>query len=502
MNSGFDLDEFNNSALNIQKSPIHQDDLVKHIEICKRHGLIIEAHRAWRTWCAQNPTNSWGWANAALSAYNAYFFEEAVFCASELLELHSGKIENDLFALSIMMQTGIFVSNMDQTRLNSICRDYSEILSQNPKLKQIPAFPIRKINSTHHKVKIGYSWNYFGRELEFCFPFHHNRDRFEVIAICPGAAPCPPDKIGVDRFLEHPVDDLDGAVRTIRASEIDVFIDLNARGVEIYSDMIVDARVAPVQALYGNFFSSVFSPSIDALIGDRAILEIIEQHEHTEFLIPLPETFMPIRNISHANQSPKPQIPPRRSKYRIGTTGNLLKLSPHFLELTSNILRAIPASTFLCGSFSTRDNIEYFKYFMKERGIGDDRLELFLHANIDYHSMIKEIDLAIDSLPANGHLSTYEFLSLGTPVWSLRGPRVNQRYGQMLMGHIGMSQWVFDSPEELIGDLVKNIRVKTPEDSARLAQRVADSGLDDPARATRLFEAAIETLLARETAAE
>lgn len=402
-----------------------------------------------------------------------------------------------LFALSQILKSATFASNLDQERITSTSALYTQYLRRDPSLKQIPAFLQRKPITQEGKRRIGYFWNFFKNGAEFCFPFHHDRERYDVVAITPGAAPCAVEKLGVDSFIEYPTDDLFGAVRTIRAGEIDVFIDLNGRGGNNYSDLIVEARVAPFQTIFGNFFCSTFSPSIDALVGDRAILEIIAAHRHTERLTPLAEACMFVRNPFNPSHHSPSKILPRKYKYRLGTTGNHLKLSPVFITFMSRIMKQIPDSSFLYASLPYTEKGEYLRFLFRNEGIPDDRIELFSPNEIDYCSGINALDVAIDPIPYNGHLSTYEFLAQGTPVWSVRGPRMTERYGHMLIGHVGMTDWVFESQEELIATLSKNIQVKTPDAAALLRQRVAASALGDPARATRLLEDAIETSISQ-----
>lgn len=486
---------FQSSFSKIATSEIQYDDLIRHVEFCRQIGRPFEAYRAWRLWCLQNPSDASGWANAAVAATNAGFRDEAVFCAVELFQLRSEYPDLELKALSLILSSATFASNLDQAKITLVSELYTNLLRQDRGLTQIPTFAPRAALPAKRRRRIGYFWDSFAKGSEFCFPFHHDRDRFEVIAVAPEPAPCPAEKIGVDRFVVYPEDDLFGAVRTIRTADIDVLVDLNGRGLSNYADLILEARVSPHQAIFGNFFCSVFSPSIDALIGDRAILEIIAQHKHSERLIPSSETFMSVRNPYLTPHHDKPVTSPRKYKYRIGSTGNHLKLSPTYMNLLVDILIAIPDSSFFYSYVPSQDHINYIKSIFANRGVDPDRVELFLQSEMDYYSALNEIDLAIDSIPYNGHLSTYELLAHGTPLWSLRGPRMTQRYGHMLIGHVGLPHQVFDRQEDLIADLVKNIKVKTPEASARLARRVADSGLGDPVRATRLFEASIEALI-------
>lgn len=479
------------------RSVIGQEELLKQVNYCLGIGRPFEAYRAWRLWCGQYPAESFGWRNAAASAANAGFHEEAIVCALELFKIASDDHESMLFALPMALISSSFASSLDQANITLVSELYTKRLREDPRLRQIQAFSERGRAADKPKRRIGYFWNHFNYGSQFCFPFHHDRDRFEILAVAPSSRPCPPERIGVDRCIEYPDDDLLGAVREIRAADLDILIDLNGRGDSSYADLILEARVAPLQAIYGNFHASTFSPSIDALIGDRAILKLLAAHRHSERLIPLAEACMTVRNQFTHRHNDKINIPPRPYKYRIGSPGNHLKFSSQFFKLIANTLKSIEDSSFFYCHYGNDEYSEYIKYVLLQENIPLDRLEIFSQSRIDYYSMINEMDVALDSLPYNGHLSTYEHLAQGTPIWSLSGPRMTQRYGEMLIGHVGMSEWVFESQEELIASLAKNIQVKTPEAAERLRQRVSDSGLGDPARATRLMEDAIEALFSQ-----
>jgi predicted O-linked N-acetylglucosamine transferase (SPINDLY family) len=479
------------------RSVIGHDEVVRQVNYCLEIGRPFEAYRTWRLWCGQYPAEPYGWLNAGATAANAGFHEEAIICALELFKIAPDDRQIMLRALSMSLISSTFASCLDQANITKVSNSYTKRLREDPQLRQIPDFSESGPAAGKRKRRIGYFWNYFDIGAEFCFPFHHNRDRFEVLAVTPSSKSFPAERLGVDRCIEYPDDDLLGAVRAIRAADLDILIDLNGRGDSNYADLILEARAASLQAIYGNFHASTLSPSIDALIGDRAILQIIAAHKHSERLIPLSEACMSVRNPHSGGHHERFNIPARPYRYRIGTPGNHLKLSPQFFKLIANILKKIEDSSFFYCHYSTDEISEYIRYSLFKENIPMDRIEIFSQYEIDYYSMINEIDVAIDSLPYNGHLSTYEHLSQGTPVWSLSGPRMTQRYGHMLIGHVGMSEWVFESQEELIASLAKNIQVKTPEAAARLRQRVSDSSLGDPARATRLMEDAIETLISQ-----
>jgi predicted O-linked N-acetylglucosamine transferase (SPINDLY family) len=476
------------------EQPLRFERLSEHFALCNRLGLKYEVYRGWRIWCAQNPSNQSAWMNAAIAAWNARLAGEALYCASQLLAFDPVDPDYEQEALRIMASACPFSSAYDQAGMSTINRRYAAIVSAQADDLGLTPLPARR--PTGERVRLGYLWSFFGVGTEFCFPFQHDRDRFEIIAVMPETATCTSGKIGVDQLLRFPANDTATANAVIRAAELDILVVLDGRGGSMEIDRLVETRLAPTQAYFGNFFASTFSPAVDALLGDRALIDTLRQGPSSETLIPIAEPIMPVRNPFFAAHDGTDRMPPRPRRFRLGTTGNTLKLSSDFMDLMAMILRRIPDASFYYGTFHSHEDCESARQQLQARGAPPESLELYPWVYGDYTSMINSIDLAIDAIPYNGHLSSYEFLSLGTPVWSLRGPRLTQRYGEMILGAVGERERLFDDAETLIATLVRDIRLNSAAERLALKKRVAASGLGDPVRATRLFEAALNELLA------
>jgi predicted O-linked N-acetylglucosamine transferase (SPINDLY family) len=103
-----------------------------------------------------------------------------------------------------------------------------------------------------------------------------------------------------------------------------------------------------------------------------------------------------------------------------------------------------------------------------------------------------EIDLALDTFPYNGGLTTCEALWMGVPVVSLRGGVHAARVGASLLSAAGMPELVAESPEQYV-----RIAAGLAADVQRLAEKRAamrdalrgSALLDGPAHAGRYFDA-------------
>lgn len=489
-----------NASLEVlfSEQPLRFEQLNEHIQLCNRLGLMIEAYRAWRFWCTQSPNDSFAWANACIAAWNARLAGEAIFCASQTLSISPLDPGYEQIALLIMTGASAFSNAFDQSGIVGLNRRYSSVIAfEAGKLGVAPHSDGAKgiLTSSTGQLRVGYLWSFFGVGTEFCFPFHHDRNRFHVIAVMPDSRVCAKELIGVDEILAFPLDDIVTANAIIRAAKIDILVVLDGRGGSTAIDILIETRLSPVQTYFGNVFASTFSPAVDALIGDRVLIDELKKGQGNEHLIAVAEAMMFVRNPFFIPQNSTEILPPRPQKYRIGTTGNTLKLSSDFMDLIAKILIRIPDSSFFYGTFYGREDCELARQQLQSRGVSPDQLELYPRSQSDYAAMIKSIDAAIDSIPFNGHLSTYEFLSQGTPVWSLRGPRLTHRYGEMILGAAGLGDYVFDSADALVEALAVRIEVTSEESRRAIKEKLAESQMGDPLRATRLMEAALETTL-------
>ena len=335
-------------------------------------------------------------------------------------------------------------------------------------------------------VRIGYFWDFLGFGINCDFPALHDRNLYHVIGVTPARPERDLTDLGFDELIVYD---------PIRSAEIDLLIDLNGRGVNPVSDMIIEARVAGRQTMYANFFSSTQSTSIDSLIGDRILLDVLDPATTHEALVAIEEPIMAWRKASWTYGGPKSPVPARPRRYRIGTSGNAYKLSDIFLDLLARFLVRNPDCSFFYHSCASAHYKSDLEARLVSRGVNVEQLELFIMGQIDYTNGICAMDAAIDAFPCNGHLSTVEYLSHGTPIWTLRGDRLTQRYGAMILGHIGLDENVFTDGACLIDDLSRRLAVKAPASAAALAARVEASRIADPRRATHLFEMAIETCL-------
>ncbi len=488
--------ELDASFKQVLANGLHGVAFENHLALCAALGRPIEAYRTLRLRCdapGADPDDWFDWFNATSAAFNAALVDEVLSCGARVdraMEVPADILVANAGMVALFQS---FHGASDQGQLEASQRRYAERLRAHPALSAVEPFQPRRARSPNEPARIGYLWDFFGGGVEFCLPKHHDRRQCQVIGIGTMIPGVTAEEMGFDQFVGHDGRGLAQSVAAARALDLDLLIDLNGRGGSWRSDLLVEARVAPLQAAYGNFFCSTFSPATDALIGDKAILAGLVGRT-TESLIPIDEPIMAVRNRSFVAHSEQRGAPPRPFEHRIGTTGNFWKISDDLIRLIVRVLQAKPNCSFFYASIPSREHVGRLKDRFLAFGANESQIELFPSSKIDYVSSINAIDAAIDSIPYNGHLSTTEFLSMGCPVWSLSGNRLSQRYGRMILGQAELQEYLFDDADALIAAFTQRLTVRTAESSAPISGKLAESRLWDPSRATMLMERAIAKL--------
>jgi predicted O-linked N-acetylglucosamine transferase (SPINDLY family) len=109
-----------------------------------------------------------------------------------------------------------------------------------------------------------------------------------------------------------------------------------------------------------------------------------------------------------------------------------------------------------------------------------------------YLSTYRSIDIALDTVPYNGHTTSLDALWMGVPVITLVGATVVGRAGLCHAMNLGLPELIARTPEQFV-----SIAVGLAEDIGRLSSlraglraRMERSPLMDGARFTRNMEAA------------
>ncbi len=280
--------------------------------------------------------------------------------------------------------------------------------------------------------------------------------------------------------------------RRIRADRIDVLADVV--GFTPGSRLSALAhRPAPVQV---NLFlcGSFGLPAVQWAIGDRYITPTGMENTFSERIerIELAYTYDPL--VPMPPVSLRPATAARRIKF--SSANQIAKLSERCLMTWAAILTRLPGSRLLLKGGALRDPavLARIRDLMAGAGVDPNRVEIRGWAQtISQHlALYDESDIALDSFPYCGVVTTCEATLMGVPVVTMEEQRVLGRYGAAFLRDAGLADLVATSEAEYI-----DVAVALASDLPRLAglrlslrHRMETSRLFDSCALARSLEGA------------
>ncbi|QUD86509.1 O-linked N-acetylglucosamine transferase, SPINDLY family protein [Phenylobacterium montanum] len=285
----------------------------------------------------------------------------------------------------------------------------------------------------------------------------------------------------------------------IRADGIDILVDL--AGHTTGNRLLAFAhRPAPVQLTYfiGHGMTTGLS-AIDAFIGDSRLAP------------PGCEALFGERRVIRLGRAPlayvappampEPQPPPALSKgfVTFGYFGRSIRLNEGVIRAWSVMLNRLPGSRLMLNNapFGDPQTAALFAQRFARYGVPAGRLDLVnTRPQSRTWAAYGEIDIALDPFPHNAGTTTIEALWMGVPVLTLADRPSVGRLGAMILGALGLDDWITASPEDYVakglaaaGDLNALAKLR-----GELRPRFAASPLADPAGLTRSLEEAYRQL--------
>jgi len=277
--------------------------------------------------------------------------------------------------------------------------------------------------------------------------------------------------------------------------EIDILIDLS--GHTAYNRLQALARrPAPVQVEWIGYFHSTGMSAMDYFITDPYTSPVGCDQLFSEIPIWLPNTRF---CYSPPPYAPEVVPPPCIAKGYVtfGSFNRLPKVTETVIRAWSQILLRTPSSRLVLKSLSlseasTRERVE--RRFA-EYGIDPMRIDL---RGISGHAQMLteygDIDIALDTFPFNGGMTTLEALWMGVPVVTIAGDNVVSRQSVSVLANLGLDKTLafpdLDAFVEGAAALAQN-----PEELQRLRSELRPRMQASPLRDSQQFTRHLEGLL-------
>jgi predicted O-linked N-acetylglucosamine transferase (SPINDLY family) len=177
-----------------------------------------------------------------------------------------------------------------------------------------------------------------------------------------------------------------------------------------------------------------------------------------------------------------------------GSFNRLAKLSAATVDSWCALLTQVPEARLMIKNTALAGEPEraYVRAWFERRGVDPARVSL--RGGSAHATMLAEyldIDIALDTFPYNGGLTTLEALWMGRPVITLQGESMIGRQSRAILSAIGLAELcAADAPGyvALAASLVQD-RPRLAALSAGLRQRLRDSSVMDIPGFTRSLEA-------------
>jgi len=326
----------------------------------------------------------------------------------------------------------------------------------------------------------------------------HDRTRFSVILY----SNCDREddrtrvfEAGADTW--RPVSGLsdDQLAAQIRNDQVDILVDLAG-----HSDgnrlMLFARKPAPIQVTAWGHAHGTGLPTIDYLFTDPVCIPKHVRNYFSETCFDLPCVLPFRRPLEALKETSRPVT--ESGILTFGCLNRIEKITPPVIDLWVKAMRAIPESRLLLKT-TALDQLELRNQLItafQARGIGSDRIMLRgATSRFEHIRTYREIDIALDTFPQSGGLTSWEALFMGVPIVTLTGQNTAHRITHAILAHLGLSEWVAESESEFVSKAVEWSRntVTIENLSSGLRNRVTQSVAGDIAQyRVRVEQAYIE----------
>jgi predicted O-linked N-acetylglucosamine transferase (SPINDLY family) len=351
------------------------------------------------------------------------------------------------------------------------------------------------------KLRIGYlspdfrthSVSYFVEPLIAA----HDRHSFEVF--CYAEVKIPDDKTARYKALadawRSTVGATDSAVADwIQEDRIDILVDLAGHTAKNRLAVFTMAP-APVQVTWLGYPNTTGLSVMDYRLTDEiADPKGAADTLYSETLVRLPNGFL---CLSPMDEAPEVTEAPGLTEGHVtfGSFNNLSKVTPEVVETWARILDRVPGSRLLIKNRSLADEAtrnRYLEMFLSH-GVDSARVELFawIESSSGHLGLYNRVDIALDTFPYNGTLTTFEALWMGVPVVTLCGDRHSGRVGASILTRVGLVDLIAETKDAYIETAV---RLADAEDQlSELRRSLRDRVQTSPLCDSRGFAQDVET---------
>lgn len=327
---------------------------------------------------------------------------------------------------------------------------YNDMVSATPYAHE------NSVRTERRKLRVGYISPDFREHAVsyFLTPLlrHFDGERFMVFCYATGRSDAVTDRLRSRRVTWRDLRSRPPrtAARLINEDKIDILVDLSGHSQD-NALPIMAYRPAPVQVSGIGYTNTTGLRTIDYFLSDVVCIpkgDAAAESGFTERILRLPHSHLcyapeEIRAMPESGI----EAPMRRNGYvTFGSFNNFAKVTDEILLLWRGILETVrDARLVIKGKICSIDS---GKDFLKKRlsllNFDLSRIA-FRPYSPDYLEQYRDIDIALDTAPYNGGLTTCEALYMGVPVISMRGRTHGARFGASILTNAGVRELVVEN---------------------------------------------------------
>ncbi|WP_432748939.1 hypothetical protein NXG61_11835 [Pectinatus haikarae] len=316
------------------------------------------------------------------------------------------------------------------------------------------------INKSEKKIKIGYISPDFRRHPVLSWTssllLNYTKNQFEVYCYSAGA------EDDITEKLRKRIDpnwrnikglSADKAAELIYDDKINILFDFSGHTANNCLPILA-YRPAPVQISGIGYFNTTGLDTVDYFLSDCYCVSDNAASYFCEKIIRMPH--------SHICYTPLGQMPEtadapclKNGFVTFGCFNNFNKVNDFILSLWAKILYEIPAARLILKSsiFDNDQGRQYAGKLMEKYEIDAERVVLRSFTK-EYLEEYNDIDIALDTYPYTGGVTSCETLYMGVPLISLCGRRHGARFGCSILKNMGADELIAYSAQEYINKAV------------------------------------------------
>lgn len=297
----------------------------------------------------------------------------------------------------------------------------------------------------------------------------------------------------------HTVEALDDAtlVETIKENSIDILFDMSGQTAG-HRLMVFAHKPSPIQISWAGYVGTTGLPAMDYVLGDNTQFPEDAADHYTETPLALPDGY-----ICYAASEDAPAVgplPAQRAGYiTFGCLNNPAKLNDDVTQVFADVLKEVPKSRLLFRFRGLDDAAASAPITAKFKKLGIDPQRLTFEGRAPHSEFLNtynRIDIALDTFPYSGGLTTCEALWMGVPTVALLGETFAGRHAATHLRTAGYADLVSETHDEMIKKAINLTNNLDDLSTIRAGMRgqVAASPLCDGPRFAEAFTAEMRSV--------